>query len=354
MDLSWFRRKKKDLTGEAGKREIPDGLWQKCPSCAEIIYRRELERNLSVCFKCGHHFRISCHQYVELLTDRESFIEYFSEITSIDPLSFKDSKNYDDRIKAAKKKTGLGEAILCGEAKIDGNPLILGVMDFSFMGGSMGSALGEKVARSIELAIKRRLGIVIVCSSGGARMQEGILSLMQMAKTSSWLARLDQQQLPYISILTNPTTAGVMASYASLGDVVMAEPGALIGFAGPRVIKQTTGEDMPEDRQKAESMLEHGMMDMIVPRTELRETVAHLLSLTYKSLQIGPWAKQAQDADSALAGNRITKNSTDFGAEAGPGATSPRKLEAVDVARRLQDLQGGPDPSQPTVEPPGA
>lgn len=297
MNLSWLRRKKKELTGEAGKKEIPDGLWQKCPSCGEIIYRKELDRNFSVCLKCGHHFRISCRQYIELLTDRGSFVEVLSDIVSTDPLNFKDSKNYPDRIKAAKKKTGLGEAITCGKARLDNLPFVLAVMDFSFLGGSMGSAVGEKVARSVGLAIDQGLGLVIVSASGGARMQEGILSLMQMAKTACWLAKMDRSRLPYISILTNPTTAGVMASYASLGDIVMAEPGALIGFAGPRVIKQTTGQDMPEDRQKAESMLEHGMLDMIVPRTELRDTVSRILSLTYKSLQIGPWAQPVESED---------------------------------------------------------
>ncbi len=297
MNLSWFRRKKKELTGEAGKREIPDGLWQKCPSCSEIIYRKELDRNLSVCFKCGHHFRISCARYIELLTDDGSFVERFSDIISTDPLGFKDSKNYPDRIKAARKKTGMNEAVVCGEARIDTLPVVLSIMDFSFLGGSMGSAVGEKIARSIELAIDRRLGLVVVSASGGARMQEGILSLMQMAKTASWLARMDRSRLPFISVLTNPTTAGVMASYASLGDVIVSEPGALIGFAGPRVIKQTTGEDMPEDRQKAESMLKHGMLDIIVPRTRLRETVSGILSLTYKSLHIGPWAQPMEDED---------------------------------------------------------
>ena len=294
MNLSWLRKQKKELTSDAGKREIPDGLWQKCPSCDEIIYRKELERSLSVCFKCGHHFRISSHQYIELLTDEGSFVERFSDIVSLDPLEFKDSKNYSDRLKAAKKKTGLDEAVICGETRLDALPLVMAVMDFSFLGGSMGSAVGEKIARSIELAIDRELGLVIVSASGGARMQEGILSLMQMAKTASCLSRMDTARLPYISILTNPTTAGVMASYASLGDVVIAEPGALIGFAGPRVIKQTTGEDMPADRQKAESMLEHGMLDIIISRSELRETVSRLLSLAYKSLRIGPWAQPIQ------------------------------------------------------------
>lgn len=294
MNLSWFRRKKRDLTGDAGKKEIPDGLWQKCPSCSEIIYRKELERNLSVCFKCGHHFRITSRQYVELLTDRGSFVERFSDIVSTDPLSFKDSKSYTDRIKVATKKTSMNEAVVCGEGRIDTLPYVLSVMDFSFMGGSMGSAVGEKVARSIGLAVEREWGLVIVSASGGARMQEGILSLMQMAKTASWLARLHEARLPFVSVLTNPTTAGVMASYASLGDVIIAEPGALIGFAGPRVIKQTTGEDMPVDRQKAESMLEHGMLDVICPRTDLRKTVARIFSLTYKSLQIGPWARVAE------------------------------------------------------------
>ena len=353
MNLSWLRRKKKELTGEAGKREIPDGLWQKCPSCAEIIYRRELDRNLSVCFKCGHHFRISSRQYLELLTDEGSFVEHFSGITSTDPLKFKDSKNYDDRIKQAKKKTGMGEAVLCGEARIDTIPLVLAIMDFSFMGGSMGSALGEKVARSIELAIERKVGLMIVSASGGARMQEGILSLMQMAKTAAGLAKMHDRRLPYISILTNPTTAGVMASYASLGDIVISEPGALIGFAGPRVIKQTTGQDMPEDRQKAESMLEHGMMDMIIPRTELRKTLAHLLSLTYRSLRIGPWAETALSEEEELAEGRIEMESpeADSGMEAssfGPSAPGP-----AEIMQRLRDLREGQRQTPPAGEPPG-
>jgi acetyl-CoA carboxylase beta subunit len=213
--------------------------------------------------------------------------------------------------------------------------------------------LGEKVARSIELALELKLGLVIVSASGGARMQEGILSLMQMAKTAAGLAKMDMAQLPYISILTNPTTAGVMASYASLGDVVMSEPGALIGFAGPRVIKQTTGQDMPEDRQKAESMLEHGMMDKIVPRTELRKTLAHLLSLTYKSLQIGPWAQQTQNAEAALAGDRITEESPSADSDTGLHTAPPSSPATEQVVRRLQDLREDPSPSAPAGEPPG-
>jgi acetyl-CoA carboxylase carboxyl transferase subunit beta len=347
MNLSWLRRKKKELTGEAGKKEIPDGLWQKCPSCSEIIYRKELDRNNAVCFKCGHHFRITCRQYVELLTDDGSFVEHFSDIVSIDPLSFKDSKNYPDRIKAAKKKTSLNEAVLCGEARLDTLPYMLAVMDFSFLGGSMGSAVGERVARSIELAVERSLGLVIVSASGGARMQEGILSLMQMAKTASCLARMDVARLPYISILTNPTTAGVMASYASLGDVVIAEPGALIGFAGPRVIKQTTGEDMPEDRQKAESMLDHGMLDMIVPRTELRPTVSRILSLTYKSLQIGPWAQAVEDGEFVVDRATVDRDLR-FGQSGGSAAISDG--EAGDRIKRQGkgrlDSSGYPPPGE--------
>jgi acetyl-CoA carboxylase carboxyl transferase subunit beta len=332
MNLSWFRRKKRELTGDAGKKDIPDGLWQKCPSCSEIIYRKELERNLSVCFKCGHHFRISSRQYIELLTDRGSFVEHFTDIVSTDPLGFKDSKNYPDRIKAATKKTSQNEAVVCGECRIETLPYVLAVMDFSFMGGSMGSAVGEKIGRSIALAEERGWGLVIVSASGGARMQEGILSLMQMAKTSSGLARLHKARLPYISVLTNPTTAGVMASYASLGDVIIAEPGALIGFAGPRVIKQTTGEDMPVDRQKSESMLEHGMLDVIVPRTELRKTVARIFSLTYKSLQIGPWAQVVEDEEFAAESPGLSRDLEVEGAGLDDRDPAPVHAESKDGA----------------------
>ncbi len=274
--MEWFKKIKEGVTPQP-KKEIPEGLWTKCEDCGEIIYVKELERNFWVCSKCKYHFRIKSTDYINLLLDEGNWEEYDQNLISADPLKFKDSKRYPDRIKDSRKKTELNDAVITGTGKIEGRKVSLGVMDFSFIGGSMGSVVGEKVARAIERSLEKKIPLVIVSCSGGARMQEGILSLMQMAKTSALLAKLHKVGLPFISILTNPTTAGVMASFASLGDVIIAEPKALLGFAGPRVIQQTIGQELPEGFQSSEFFLEHGFVDLIVERSQLKKTVSQLL-----------------------------------------------------------------------------
>jgi acetyl-CoA carboxylase carboxyl transferase subunit beta len=274
--MEWFRKAKEGLIPQR-KKEIPDGIWVKCDSCGEIIYRKELEKHLWVCSKCDHHFRIRSKDYIDLILDDGQLEEFDANLQSDDPLEFKDSKKYPDRIQTSQKKTALKDAIVAGIGKIDGREVSFAVMDFGFIGGSMGSVVGEKVARAIERSLQRRIPLVIVSCSGGARMQEGILSLMQMAKTSALLAKLYDEKIPYISVLTNPTTAGVMASYASLGDVIIAEPKALLGFAGPRVIQQTIKQDLPSGFQSSEFFLEHGFLDLISHRKDLRKNVSLLL-----------------------------------------------------------------------------
>lgn len=275
MTMEWFKRKPAPPPTE--RKEIPDGLWTKCNSCGEIIYVRELEKDLWVCRKCSYHFRIRSTDYLDILLDKDSFVELDTDLVSLDPLQFKDSKRYPDRIAEARKKTGRNDAVISGIGRIDGREISFAVMDFAFVGGSMGSVVGEKIARTIERALTRQIPLVIVSCSGGARMQEGILSLLQMAKTSGLLARLSETKTPFISILTNPTTAGVMASYASLGDAIIAEPGALLGFAGRRVIEQTIGQKLPENFQTSEFFRDHGFLDKIVHRHELRRTVSLLI-----------------------------------------------------------------------------
>jgi acetyl-CoA carboxylase carboxyl transferase subunit beta len=274
--MEWFKKPKNGLVSQQ-KKEIPDGLWTKCESCGEIIYVKELEKNLWVCHRCNFHFRIKSKDYIELLLDEGKLEEYDNNLVSTDPLKFKDSKRYPDRIRDSRKKTGLNDAVIVGIGKIENKEVSFGVMDFGFIGGSMGSVVGEKVARAIERSLERKIPLVIVSCSGGARMQEGILSLMQMAKTSALLAKLYDANIPFISVLTNPTTAGVMASYASLGDVIIAEPKALLGFAGPRVIQQTIGQELPPGFQSSEFFLEHGFLDKIVERKDLKRTVSLLL-----------------------------------------------------------------------------
>jgi acetyl-CoA carboxylase carboxyl transferase subunit beta len=274
--MEWFRKVKEGLVSQR-KKEIPDGLWAKCDSCGEIIYVRELEKNLWVCSRCDYHFRIKSRDYVNLLLDEGELEEHDRDLIASDPLQFKDSKRYPDRTRDSRKKTSLNDAIVTGIGRIDEKEISFGVMDFGFIGGSMGSVVGEKVARAIERSMERRIPLVIVSCSGGARMQEGILSLMQMAKTSALLARLYEMNIPYISVLTNPTTAGVMASYASLGDVIIAEPKALLGFAGPRVIQQTIKQELPPGFQSSEFFLEHGFLDIIVHRRDLKKNISLLL-----------------------------------------------------------------------------
>jgi acetyl-CoA carboxylase carboxyl transferase subunit beta len=280
---NWLKKQKTGITTQ-DKKEVPEGLFTKCDDCGEIVYQPELEAALWTCAKCGHHFRIPSKDYVALLADAGSFTETFTELRAKDPLEFRDARmRYPERYQQAVDATGLNDAIRTGRATIGTAPTALGVMDFFFMAGSMGSVVGEKTARLIELAIAERRALVLVTASGGARMQEGILSLMQMAKTSALLATLKEARLPFVSILTDPSTAGVMASYASLGDVILAEPKALIGFAGPRVIQDTIGEELPPGFQRSDFVLEHGMVDAVVHRREMRETVARLLGFFWQS-----------------------------------------------------------------------
>ncbi|MFV2006057.1 MAG: acetyl-CoA carboxylase, carboxyltransferase subunit beta [Longimicrobiales bacterium] len=274
--MAWFRKDKKPLKAE-DRRDLPGDVFEKCNGCGEILYREKLTQNLHVCPTCGHHFRIDAEQYVALLMDEGSFEEIDAGLRSGDPLSFKDLKPYPERLRAAEEKVGRLDALLSGVGTIDGLSVALAVMDFRFIGGSMGSVVGEKIARAGRVALEMKTPLIIVNASGGARMQEGVLSLMQMAKTSGVLARLHEACLPYISIITDPTTGGVTASHAMLGDVNIAEPKALIGFAGPRVIEETIRQELPEGFQRAEFLLEHGMVDRIVDRRELKLTVSRLL-----------------------------------------------------------------------------
>ena len=280
--MAWFRKEKQKLTA-ADKRELPSDVFDKCPDCGEILYRNRLAQNLFVCPACGHHHRIDAEDYVDLLIDEGRFTETHAGMRSGDPLQFRDLKAYPDRLEAAERKSGRCDAVITGHGPLDGIPVNLAVMDFSFIGGSMGSVVGEKIARAAHRALDQRQPLIVVSASGGARMMEGILSLMQMAKTSAALARLHEERLPYVSILTNPTTGGVTASYAMLGDVNLAEPGSLIGFAGPRVIEQTIKQELPEGFQRAEFLLEHGMVDAIVDRRAMKSRVSgylrHVLGL---------------------------------------------------------------------------
>lgn len=273
--MAWFRKEKQKLVAQ--KRELAADVWEKCDGCGEALYTRRLEENYRVCPECGHHFSISAPDYAEVLFDDGLVEEFDPGLRSADPLSFVDSKPYTKRIRDAESKVGSYDAVLTGAGRIEGLVVCAGIMDFGFIGGSMGSVVGEKIARMVERAVERSAPVVIVSASGGARMQEGIFSLMQLAKTSAALQRLGAAGLPYISILTHPTTGGVTASYAMLGDVNLAEPGALIGFAGPRVIKETIRQDLPEGFQRSEFLKDHGMVDRIVPRGEMRDTVALLL-----------------------------------------------------------------------------
>jgi acetyl-CoA carboxylase carboxyl transferase subunit beta len=260
-----------------GRREAPTDAWTKCPTCEAQIFNKQLERNLRVCPTCGHHFRMSVGERLDLIVDEGSFVERDAGLTSADPLGFHDQQAYPDRLEAGRIKTGLREAAIWGTARIEGRPVAIGLFDFRFMGGSMGSVVGEKIARCFEGALTDRIPAIVVSASGGARMQEGTLSLLQLAKTTAPLARMDVAGIPFISVLTDPTTGGVLASFASLGDVIVAEPGALIGFAGARVASGTVGEELPEGFQRSEFLLEHGFVDLVVTRAELRATLGRLL-----------------------------------------------------------------------------
>mgnify|MGYP000406744648 FL=1 len=276
--MAWFRRKDKNIAN-LGKKDIPSGLWTKCPSCTEVQYKPELDKNHSVCRHCGHHFRVPPTVYRDLLLDRERREALFLNVKSADPLNFRAQKKYTDQLKTAMSKTDQNDAINCYSGKINGRDLILSVMNFGFIGGSMGSVVGELISRSTDLAREKKIPFVLVCASGGARMQESALALMQLVKTSSKLARFQEGGGLYIPILTDPTTGGVTASFGMLGDVILAEPGALIGFAGPRVIKQTIGEDLPEGFQRAEFLQDKGFVDHIVPRENMKKILSKIIEL---------------------------------------------------------------------------
>jgi len=275
--MVWFKKERSagaPAETQPKNIKIPEGLWVKCDNCKEIIYRKEVDKNFKVCPKCDYHFRITASERLPYLVDEGSFLEVEDGLSPKDFLGFKD---YKDRLKSQRKKTGLKDAIISGEAKIGGKPVSVVVLEFTFMGGSMGSVVGEKITRAIERAIEKRIPFIAVSSSGGARMQEGILSLMQMAKTSAAVARLGVEGLPFISVLTDPTFGGVAASFSMLGDIIIAEPRSLIGFAGPRVIEQTTKHQLPAGFQRAEFLLEHGMIDMIVPRRDMHALLGEIL-----------------------------------------------------------------------------
>ncbi len=272
--MAWFRKEKKPRQPRREKLEIPADVWEKCEACGHTDIREKFVRNLNVCPACDHHRRIRAHEYVAILLDEGTVEELEIDLRSTDPLGFPE---YPQRLKKATNKAGDTDALLAAGGMIDGAPVNLGVMDFAFMGGSMGSVVGEKIARLGQRSLERKYPLVIVSASGGARMQEGVLSLMQMAKVAAVLAQLAERRIPYVSVLTNPTTGGVSASYAMLGDAIIAEPGAVIGFAGPRVIKQTLGQDLPQGFQTSEFLLDHGMLDTVVHRKDLKQTVSQLL-----------------------------------------------------------------------------
>jgi acetyl-CoA carboxylase carboxyl transferase subunit beta len=278
--MSWFKRNKVGIsTATENKKEAPDGMWNKCPSCKKPLLNLEQVENQYVCHYCGYHLRIGSAAYFSILFDDNQFTELFPDLTAGDPLEFVDSKPYSERLVDSQKKTGLKDALRSARGKLDGQDMVIACMDFNFIGGSMGSVVGEKIARSIDYCIEHKLPFMLISKSGGARMMEAAFSLMQMAKTSAKLALLSQAKLPYICLLTDPTTGGVTASYAMLGDINIAEPGALIGFAGPRVIKETIKKDLPKGFQTSEFVLEHGFLDFIVDRRQLKEKVSTFLKL---------------------------------------------------------------------------
>ncbi|MDH5637821.1 MAG: acetyl-CoA carboxylase, carboxyltransferase subunit beta [Nitrospinota bacterium] len=276
--MSWFSKVKKPLEAITSRDKIPEGIWKKCDECKAILYGQELESNFQVCPKCGHHHRLSGPERIRLLIDEGTFREEDANLSPNDPLRFRDIKKYRDRITESRRRTGLNESAICGSGLLCNRPVEIAVLDFDFIGGTLGSVAGEKITRTIERSIKQRHPAIIVSSSGGARMQEGIFSLMQMAKTSSALGELDEEKIPFISLLAHPVTGGVTASFAMLGDVIIAEPKALVGFAGPRVIEETIHEQLPEGFQRSEFMMNHGFVDMVTPRLELKSAIAGLLN----------------------------------------------------------------------------
>jgi acetyl-CoA carboxylase carboxyl transferase subunit beta len=277
--MAWFKKARKPIAPAADKPQsrVPEGLWVKCPGCGQAIYNKDLTTNLNVCPKCSHHFRLSATERLRSLFDNERWAEHYANLTSTDPLQFTDTKPYRDRLRSTIKATGMKDACVVATGKLEGLDVVIAAMEYSFIGGSMGVVVGEKITRAIEMALERRQPVIVISCSGGARMMEGALSLMQMAKVSAALARLDRARLPFISILTDPTTGGVTASFAMLGDLNIAEPKALIGFAGPRVIEQTIRQKLPDGFQRSEFLLEHGFIDLVVDRREMKTTLARTL-----------------------------------------------------------------------------
>ena len=299
--MAWFKKARKPIAAAKDKSSrVPEGLWVKCAGCSQAIYHKELATTLNVCPKCGHHFRLSAAERLRTLFDDGEWTEYDRGLVSTDPLSFTDTKPYRARLDTSIEATGLKDAIITASGRIDGIETMVGAMEYGFIGGSMGVVVGEKITRAIERAIEQRAPVVIVCCSGGARMMEGALSLMQMAKISGALARLDRARLPYISVLTDPTTGGVTASFAMLGDLNIAEPKALIGFAGPRVIEQTIRQKLPEGFQRSEFLLEKGMVDLVVDRREMKAAIARAL----RFMGAAPAAQPAAASDSLAASQR--------------------------------------------------
>jgi acetyl-CoA carboxylase carboxyl transferase subunit beta len=275
--MAWFRKEKKPKEAVEKQTAIPEGLWIKCDECKEIVYRKEVEANFNVCTKCSYHFRLDARERFSILFDDNEYKEFGTNIRSGDPLEFRDTKKYRDRLKVYTQRVGSGDAVLCAEGTLDGLPVVIAAMEYNFMGGSMGSVVGEKITLAVERCLEKKEPLIIVSTSGGARMQEGILSLMQMAKISAALAKLADAGLAFISVLTDPTTGGVTASYAMLGDLNIAEPKAYIGFAGQRVIEQTIRQTLPEGFQRSEFLMEHGMVDLITPRSEMKPLIARFL-----------------------------------------------------------------------------
>ena len=275
--MAWFKRESGELEASGEKRVRTEGLWVKCENCRQIIWKKDLEENLNVCPKCGKHFRIDARTRLAQLLDEAQYQTFDGNLVSTDPLKFVDLKPYSSRLKQAQEDTGLNDAVINVQGKLEGRPVVASVMEYAFIGGSMGAVVGEAITRAVERAAQTRMPLIIVSASGGARMMEGVVSLMQLAKISAALARLDKARVPYISLLTDPTTGGVTASFAMLGDLNIAEPGALIGFAGPRVIEQTIRQKLPPGFQRSEFLLEHGMLDAVVPRKELRPYIARAL-----------------------------------------------------------------------------
>jgi acetyl-CoA carboxylase carboxyl transferase subunit beta len=283
--MAWFKKEKTPKQASERRFQMPEGLWVKCDNCKEIVYKKEVARNTNVCPKCNYHFRISARERLEQLLDDGYYAEFDTDISPVDPLGFEDAKPYRDRIIESQRKTGLKDAVISCTGTLGGHPVVMAVMEYGFMGGSMGSVVGEKVTRCAERALRERSPLFVISSSGGARMQEGALSLMQMAKISAALARLDEAGIPFLSILTDPTTGGVTASFAMLGDLNIAEPKALIGFAGPRVIEQTIRQKLPLGFQRSEFLVEHGMIDLIVERAQMRDVLISCLHFMVGSYQ---------------------------------------------------------------------